>query len=97
MNRSSLEPLSAYMTSKSDHYHEQTYTQLKKQWCDSFEKDYLINSLNRNHGNVTAAAHEAKIDRSNYLRLLRKHHIHANDFRPQDPTVIEDLDSNKAA
>ena len=58
-----------------------SYTVLKKKWCNSFEKDYLKGALSRNEGNVSAAAREAKLDRSNFLRLLRKHGLKAEDFR----------------
>ncbi len=58
-----------------------TYTHLKKQWSDAFEKEYLLNVLQRHQGHVTGAAKESGIDRSNFLRLLRRHGIHAQGFR----------------
>ncbi len=57
------------------------YMELKKKWCDAFEKEYLIAALGRHGGNVSAAAREAKIDRSNFLRLLRRHQLRAQEFR----------------
>ena len=57
------------------------YTQLKKRWADAFEKEYLMTILDRHHGNVTAAAKESGVDRSNFLRLLRRHQINAQNFR----------------
>jgi len=57
------------------------YTEIKKNWSDAFEKNYLIEILNRNGGNVSAAAREAKLDRSNFLRLLRRHELKAQDYR----------------
>jgi DNA-binding NtrC family response regulator len=65
-----------------------SYTSLKKKWSEAFEKDYLINILGRHHGNVTAAAKEAGIDRSNFLRLLRRHQINAQNYRQGVPTSI---------
>lgn len=59
----------------------ESYTQLKKKWCDSFEREYLVSVLNRNGGNVSAAAREAKLDRSNFLRLLRRHSVKAQEYR----------------
>lgn len=59
----------------------QTYTDLKKKWSDSFEKEYLTSLLQRHGGNVSAAARESKLDRSNFLRLLRKHAVKATEFR----------------
>jgi DNA-binding NtrC family response regulator len=60
-----------------------SYTVLKKKWSEVFEKEYLTSVLERHHGNVTAAAKEAAVDRSNFLRLLRRHHIDAAVYRPQ--------------
>jgi DNA-binding NtrC family response regulator len=59
----------------------ENYTQLKKRWSDSFEKEYLMHVLERNNGNVTAAAKESGIDRSNFLRLLRRHGVSAQNYR----------------
>jgi len=54
---------------------------MKKKWSEVFEREYLMSVLNRTQGNVTAAAKESGIDRSNFLRLLRRHGIHAESFR----------------
>jgi hypothetical protein len=58
-----------------------SYTVLKKKWSEAFEKEYLSSVLERHQGNVTAAAKEAAVDRSNFLRLLRRHHIEASNYR----------------
>ncbi len=58
-----------------------SYMDLKKKWVDSFEREYLTNTLTKHEGNVSAAAREARLDRSNFLRLLRRHAIKAQDFR----------------
>jgi DNA-binding NtrC family response regulator len=63
-----------------------TYTELKKKWSDSFEREYLISTLSRNGGNVSAAAREAKLDRSNFLRLLRRHELKAQEYRKPGET-----------
>jgi len=66
------------------------YMELKKQWSDEFEKEYLIASLQRHGGNVSASAREAKVDRSNFLRLLRRHGLKAQAYRkPGDTTPME--------
>jgi len=57
------------------------YQDIKKRWSASFDKEFLISTLVRNAGNVSAAAREAKIDRSNFLRLLRKYGIRSQDYR----------------
>lgn len=58
-----------------------SYTQLKKHWGDAFELEYLTAILDKNRGNVTASAKEAGVDRSNFLRLLRRHQLDAAAFR----------------
>ncbi|MBI3534561.1 MAG: sigma-54-dependent Fis family transcriptional regulator [Deltaproteobacteria bacterium] len=58
-----------------------SYMQLKKKWNSHFEKDYLAAALDRHQGNVSSAAREAKLDRSNFLRLLRRHGLRAHEFR----------------
>lgn len=60
---------------------EEGYTELKKHFSDVFEKEFLVASLKRHTGNVSQAAREAKLDRSNYLRLLRRHNIKSESFR----------------
>lgn len=57
------------------------YMELKKKWSNSFEREYLLSALARHQGNVSAAAREAKLDRSNFLRLLRRHGLTARDYR----------------
>ncbi len=57
------------------------YRDLKKRWSENFEKEYLTGMLARYHGNVSKASVESKIDRSNFLRMLRKFGINASDFR----------------
>jgi DNA-binding NtrC family response regulator len=58
-----------------------SYTVMKKKWSEAFERDYLHNILVKHQGNVTAAAKEAAVDRSNFLRLLRRHKITAEAYR----------------
>ncbi len=58
-----------------------SYTEIKKRWSDAFEREYLISILGKHGGNVSAASREAKIDRSNFLRLLRRHQIKAESYR----------------
>jgi DNA-binding NtrC family response regulator len=57
------------------------YTSLKKKWSDQFEREYLASALARHGGNVSSAAREAKLDRSNFLRLLRRYGLNAQEFR----------------
>jgi two-component system nitrogen regulation response regulator NtrX len=54
---------------------------MKKRWGLAFEREYLVSTLSRHLGNVSAAAREAKLDRSNFLRLLRRHRLNAQEYR----------------
>lgn len=57
------------------------YTKLKSKWVAYFEENYLRELLEKNQGNVSQTAKQAKLDRSNLLRLLRKHNIKAKLYR----------------
>lgn len=46
-----------------------------------FEKEFIINQLIQNSGNVSKAAHNSNMTRQNFLRMMRKHDIHADQFR----------------
>ena len=54
---------------------------MKKKWGLAFEREYLVSTLSKHLGNVSAAAREAKLDRSNFLRLLRRHRLSAQEYR----------------
>jgi DNA-binding NtrC family response regulator len=58
-----------------------SYTKIKKKWMEHFEKEYLISTLIKYRGNVSAAARNAQLDRSNFLRLLRKYGLQAQGYR----------------
>lgn len=57
------------------------YKEKKKQLVEAFEKDFLTQMLNRTGGNVSEVARTMGMDRSNLLRLMRRHRISANIFR----------------
>ena len=46
-----------------------------------FECEYLINILQLTNGNVTRAAHLAHRNRTEFYKLLRRHHLQAETFR----------------
>jgi DNA-binding NtrC family response regulator len=60
-----------------------TFTEVKKKFALQFEQDYLNDILTRHQGNVSAAAKESGLDRSNFLRLLRRHQMQAQNYRTQ--------------
>lgn len=60
------------------------FMKLKKAFVDQFETDYLRGMLTKHGGNVSAAAREAALDRSNFLRLLRRHKIKSTEHRTNE-------------
>ena len=62
----------------------QNFTNLKKVKAHSFERSFIEGLLQRSHGNVSAAAREAKINRSNLLRLMRRHGLKSHEYRRGD-------------
>jgi two-component system response regulator GlrR len=50
---------------------------------DRFELDYLVNILQISSGNVAQAARLAKRNRSEFYKLLNKHHLEPQMFREQ--------------
>jgi two-component system response regulator GlrR len=47
----------------------------------NFEQNYLVSLLKATQGNVTQAAKLAKRNRTEFYRLLERHHIEANAFK----------------
>ena len=47
----------------------------------SFERDYLVELLERVRGDVAEACKVAALPRSTFYRLLKKHDLRAGDFR----------------
>ena len=49
----------------------------KDRWMAVLEASYLKELLDRHHGNISAAAKAAGIDRKTFHRLVNKHQIRA--------------------
>jgi len=49
---------------------------------DEFERDYLIRLLKMTSGNVSQAAKLAKRNRTEFYRLLSRHHLDSSQFKP---------------
>jgi two-component system, NtrC family, response regulator GlrR len=52
----------------------------------NFEQNYLVSLLKATQGNVTQAAKLAKRNRTEFYRLLERHHIQANAFKNNEET-----------
>jgi DNA-binding NtrC family response regulator len=55
------------------------FSKAKKSVIESFEKNYVEEALRRAGGNVSEAARQASLDRSNFRRILKKHKIAAKE------------------
>jgi DNA-binding NtrC family response regulator len=51
------------------------FSDAKKKVIDNFEKDYANEVLRRAGGNISEAARQAALDRSNFRRILKKYNI----------------------
>ena len=56
---------------------EVTFKEARADLLVQFERDYLAALLDRHHGNVSGAARESGLSRSQFYRLLEKHRIAA--------------------
>ena len=54
---------------------EVSFKDAKERWVSSFERDYIVNLLKKNNGNISHAAREADIDRKYFRKLMRKYGI----------------------
>ena len=56
-----------------------SYRETKAGWEEAFEKRYVQWLLERNEGNISAAAREADMDRKYLHKLAKKHGLHPSD------------------
>ncbi|MGE0546286.1 MAG: sigma-54-dependent transcriptional regulator [Kofleriaceae bacterium] len=57
-------------------------TEAKRRASASFEKSYLIAAMRKAKGSVSEAARIAGLDRTNFRRLLQRHKLDPETFRP---------------
>lgn len=58
-----------------------SHSQIKQRIIKAFELKYLRKLLKKNKGNVSKSAREAKLNRPNFNRLLRKYNIKPDKYR----------------
>jgi transcriptional regulator with GAF, ATPase, and Fis domain len=63
---------------------DSTFKEAKERWVSTFERDYIMNLLRKNDGNISHAAREADIDRKYFRKLMRKYGITADDTTDDD-------------
>jgi DNA-binding NtrC family response regulator len=54
-----------------------TFKDAKERWVAAFERDYILQLLRRNSGNISHAARAADIDRKYFRKLMKKYDIEA--------------------
>jgi DNA-binding NtrC family response regulator len=54
-----------------------TFKDAKERWVTTFERDYIVQMLRRNTGNISHAARHADIDRKYFRKLMKKYDIEA--------------------
>lgn len=61
--------------SKNEISAERPFKDMKNDLINSFEKEYVLDLLNRNEGNISKASREAGIERAYLKRLMRKYDV----------------------
>lgn len=57
------------------------YFQIRDEHVKRFERQYLMDLLERHHGEVQSAAREAKLPRGTLYRLMKNHGLDSGEFR----------------
>ncbi|MEO8706964.1 MAG: sigma 54-interacting transcriptional regulator, partial [Kofleriaceae bacterium] len=65
-----------------------TFKDAKERWVASFERDYILQLLRRNSGNISHAARAADIDRKYFRKLMKKYDIEAAGI-DDEPEPVE--------
>jgi DNA-binding NtrC family response regulator len=65
-----------------------TFKDAKERWVAAFERDYILQLLRRNNGNISHAARAADIDRKYFRKLMKKYDIEAAGIdEPEEATA----------
>jgi two-component system response regulator AtoC len=70
------------------------YHAWKKSYMQTMEREYLQQQLSHYHGNVSALSRFMKVSRPNLCRLLKKHGLHAEEYR--DHAEVADVAAKAA-
>jgi transcriptional regulator with GAF, ATPase, and Fis domain len=68
---------------------DSTFKDAKERWVSSFERDYIVEKLKKNNGNISHAAREADIDRKYFRKLMKKYDIEAAGVDDADDAAVE--------
>jgi DNA-binding NtrC family response regulator len=61
-----------------------TFKDAKERWVASFEREYILQLLRRNNGNISHAARAADIDRKYFRKLMKKYDVEAGADDPDE-------------
>lgn len=64
-----------------------TFKDAKERWVATFERDYILQTLRRNTGNISHAARDADIDRKYFRKLMRKYGIEGGGDEDEGDTI----------
>jgi DNA-binding NtrC family response regulator len=67
---------------------DSTFKDAKERWVSSFERDYILQLLKKNKGNISHAAREADIDRKYFRKLMRKYGIEGGGDDDEPDTAV---------
>jgi DNA-binding NtrC family response regulator len=65
-----------------------TFKDAKERWVAAFERDYILQLLRRNGGNISHAARAADIDRKYFRKLMKKYDIEAAGVDEEPDTEL---------
>jgi DNA-binding NtrC family response regulator len=66
-----------------------TFKDAKERWVAAFERDYILQLLRRNNGNISHAARAADIDRKYFRKLMKKYDIEAAGVEDESEPASE--------
>ncbi len=77
------EDISSTLSKPVDSFSEtdMNFRDSKSRAIEEFEKKYLTVMLEKNKGNIAAAAREAEIDRKNFWLMVQKYNINPEDYK----------------
>ncbi len=75
--------IASFITEPDESFDEinMNFRDTKARVVEEFEKKYLSGMLEKNNGNIAAAAREAEIDRKNFWQLVQKYNIDPENYK----------------
>lgn len=80
IRKGDITSLISYSNDPADVF-EMNFRDSKAKVVEEFEKKYLSRLLEKNDGNIAAAARDAEIDRKNFWQMMQKYNIIPDEFK----------------